>query len=144
VNAEQQGSWASSPAVRAVMRGNRKRDTRAELQLRRILHRKGLRYRVARRPLPKYPRTADIVFGGARVAIFVDGCFWHGCEEHYSPPRTNAAYWGPKIARNKARDREVDFALARAGWRTIRVWEHEDPADAASRVADVVHARSAR
>jgi DNA mismatch endonuclease (patch repair protein) len=117
--------WATSPAVRQVMRGNRKRDTRPELLLRRALHALGLRYRVASRPLPDRPWTADIVFLRAKIAVFVDGCYWHGCPDHYSPPRTNAGYWGPKIERNRQRDTLVDAELQAAGWTCVRIWEHE-------------------
>jgi DNA mismatch endonuclease, patch repair protein len=116
------------------MQGNRKRDTRPELAVRRIVHSLGLRYRVAARPLPDRRWTADLVFRSARVAVFIDGCFWHGCPEHFSEPRTNRLYWGPKIARNRARDAEVDAALGAAGWSVIRAWEHEDACDVAARV----------
>jgi DNA mismatch endonuclease (patch repair protein) len=131
-------SWASSPAVRSVMRGNRKRDTAPELRIRRMLHARGLRYRVATRPLPNRRWTADLVFRGPRVAVFIDGCFWHGCPEHFSVPRTNPAYWGPKIARNQERDAIVDGELESAGWRVVRIWEHEDPATAARLIEEAV------
>jgi DNA mismatch endonuclease (patch repair protein) len=133
-------SWASSPAVRNVMRGNRKRDTRPELALRRALHRRGLRYRVAMRPTRASGR-ADLVFASARVAVFVDGCFWHGCPVHFKPPRTNVSYWGPKIERNRSRDALTDAALRQAGWHPVRVWEHEETDHAAERVARVVTSR---
>ena len=133
--------WASSAAVRNVMRANRRRDTRPELAVRQRLHALGLRYRVASRPLPDRRWTADVVFTRARVAVFIDGCYWHGCPEHFSPPRTNASYWGPKIARNKARDAQVDAALDAAGWIVVRAWEHEPASDVADRVASVVSAR---
>lgn len=133
--------WASSKGVRNVMRANRRRDTGPELAVRRRLHALGLRYRVARRPLPSERWTADVVFTRARVAVFIDGCFWHGCPEHFSPPRTNASYWGPKIARNRARDAQVDGVLGDAGWAVVRAWEHEAASDVAARVARVVAAR---
>jgi DNA mismatch endonuclease (patch repair protein) len=133
--------WASTPAVRNVMRGNRKRDTMPELALRKALHGRGLRYRVAARPLVTERWTADVVFTRARVAVFVDGCFWHGCPDHFSQPRTNASYWGPKIARNRARDARVDADLAAAGWVVVRAWEHDAASDIAARVAEVVTAR---
>ncbi len=120
------------------MQGNRKRDTRPELALRRAAHRMGLRYKVASRPLPALSRTADMVFPTARVAVFMDGCFWHGCPEHFSAPRSNRHYWGPKIDRNRSRDVATDAALRAAGWQAIRVWEHEDMEEAARRVAAVV------
>jgi DNA mismatch endonuclease, patch repair protein len=133
---------ASSENVRSVMRGNRKRDTKPELAIRSAVHRLGLRYRVVARPLPDRSFTADLLFPTALVAVFVDGCFWHGCPEHFNPPRTNASYWGPKIARNQARDAAAMAALQEAGWIGLRVWEHEPPEEAAGRIATTV--RSAR
>jgi len=130
---------ASSPSVRSVMQGNRKRDTKPELAVRKAIHRLGLRYRVARRPLPAARFTADLVFPSVRVAVFIDGCFWHGCPEHFSSPRTNASYWGPKIARNQARDAAAMTALRAAGWVGLRIWEHEAPDLAADRIAKTVH-----
>lgn len=117
------------------MQGNRKRDTRPELALRSELHRRGLRYRVDRKPLEELRCKADIVFRRQKVAVFVDGCFWHGCPEHGTSPKTNASYWIAKIARNIERDRLNDTALSEAGWTVVRVWEHELPADAAERIA---------
>lgn len=134
-------SWASTPAVRASMRANRSRDTKPELLLRRVLHARGYRYRVACRPLPELRRTADIVFSRAKVAVFVDGCFWHGCPTHHRLAKRNREYWEQKVMRNRRRDSEVDAKLAEAGWLALRVWEHEDPASAASRVAEAVDAR---
>jgi DNA mismatch endonuclease (patch repair protein) len=130
--------WSSSVAVRNVMRANRRRDTRPELAVRQRLHALGLRYRVACRPLPDRRWTADVVFTRVRVAVFIDGCYWHGCPEHFSPPRTNTSYWGPKIERNKARDAQVDAALDAAGWIVVRAWEHEPASDVADRIASVV------
>jgi len=80
----------------------------------------------------------DITFTRRRVAVFVDGCFWHGCPEHQRKPRSNVDYWKPKLDANVARDRRVDAALLAAGWRVVRVWEHEDPADAAARIHAIV------
>jgi DNA mismatch endonuclease (patch repair protein) len=113
-----------------------RRDTGPELALRRVLHGRGLRYFVHRRPLPELPRLADLVFPTAKVAVFVDGCFWHGCPDHgRRQHRTNGWYWPEKIERNVARDRDTDAQLAAAGWRSLRVWEHEDPDQAAVRIA---------
>jgi len=119
------------------MRANRRRDTAPERAIRSELHRRGLRFRVDLRvPVAdgRSPRP-DIVFTRRRVAVFVDGCFWHGCREHSQPPRQNSGYWGPKIARNIERDREHDQRLASEGWTVIRVWEHEDVRAAADRIA---------
>lgn len=136
-------SWASSPAARAVMRANRRRDTAPELAVRRAVHALGLRYRVDARPLPELNRRADLVFTAARVAVFVDGCYWHGCPDHGTKARANAAYWSEKIRNNKARDEDTDARLAGAGWSVVRVWEHEDPLGVAERVATSVLLRRA-
>ncbi|MGW4112637.1 very short patch repair endonuclease [Actinosynnema sp. NPDC004786] len=119
-------SWASSREVRASMRGNRGRDTTPELRLRAALHAHGLRYRVSVRPLPELRRTADVVFTRERLAVFVDGCFWHGCPEHYRPAKKNSEFWGTKILDNQRRDAETNQALIERGWTVIRCWEHED------------------
>jgi DNA mismatch endonuclease, patch repair protein len=127
-------SWASSDAVRTSMRGNRGRDTGPELDLRRALHARGLRYYVNRRPVKSLRRTADLLFPKARVAVFVDGCFWHGCPEHHTVARSNADYWADKVARNRERDRETDQLIESAGWTVIRIWEHTAVSEAAGRV----------
>lgn len=137
------GSWASSPSVRTVMRANRSRDTKPELALRSAAHRLGLRYRVDTAPVKGLRRRADLVFTRARVAVFSDGCYWHGCPEHYRPARKNGQFWDDKISTNRARDQDTDVRLADAGWLVIRVWEHEDPAEAADRIAQAVRGRLA-
>lgn len=118
--------FASSEATRRRMQDQRREGTSPELALRRALHALGLRYRVHKAPLPILRRKADIVFGRARVAVFVDGCFWHGCPEHgRRRHEVNGWYWPEKIARNQRRDRETNGALISNGWQVIRVWEHE-------------------
>lgn len=126
------------------MRANRGRDTRPELALRSEVHRLGLRYRVNARPLPGVRRTADLVFSRARVAVFLDGCFWHGCPEHHTVAATNAGFWAEKVTTNRRRDRDTDRRLADVGWEVLRVWEHEDPQLAARRVAALVDGRRGR
>jgi DNA mismatch endonuclease (patch repair protein) len=123
------------------MQATRQRDTPAEVALRSALHRLGLRFRVQRRPVAGLKRRADIVFAPARVAVFVDGCFWHGCPEHATWPKQNAVWWREKIEGNRQRDADTDARLAAAGWLSVRVWAHEKPADAAERVAGIVRAR---
>lgn len=124
------------------MQRQQTRDTSAELAVRRILHRMGLRYRVDSPPLKDLRRRADLVFGPSRVAVFIDGCFWHGCPEHGSRPTiANSGYWSDKIARNRARDTDTDEKLADAGWLVIRVWEHEDPTMVAKLVSESVATR---
>jgi DNA mismatch endonuclease (patch repair protein) len=123
------------------MQATRQRDTPAEVALRSALHRLGLRFRVQRRPVTGLKRRADVVFAPARVAVFVDGCFWHGCPEHATWPKTNAAWWREKIEGNRRRDADTDARLAAAGWSSVRVWAHEKPTEAAERVAAIVRAR---
>ncbi|MER5778032.1 very short patch repair endonuclease [Streptomyces sp. NPDC002039] len=133
----------STPDVRARMSRQKSKDTKIEVALRKALHASGLRFRVHGRPVKGVRREADIVFGPARVAVFVDGCFWHGCPEHATWPRRNAEFWRAKIEGNRARDRDTDARLAEAGWLAVRVWEHEPPAESAVRVAEVVARRKA-
>jgi DNA mismatch endonuclease (patch repair protein) len=125
--------------VSARMRRNPRRDTRPEIRLRSLLHRSGLRFR------KDFPVRAgdrlirpDIVFTRVRLAVFVDGCFWHCCPLHGNKPRRNTSYWLPKLERNVARDQVVNAALSQEGWNVIRIWEHEDPAEAAPAIATVV------
>jgi DNA mismatch endonuclease, patch repair protein len=122
------------------MAKQRSKDTQIELGIRRRLHGRGFRYRVHVRPLPNVRREADIVFRPAKVAIFIDGCFWHGCPEHATWPSANADWWRAKIERNRQRDAETDQLLADAGWRVIRIWEHEDLDEAVELVATTVAA----
>lgn len=131
-------STASSLKVRASMRGNRGKDTKPELILRSLLHGRGMRYRVDARPVAEIRRRADLVFSGDRIAVFVDGCFWHGCPEHYRPAMRNADFWRQKIDGNRARDTETNDTLAAAGWTVIRVWEHDDPVQAATLIESAV------
>jgi DNA mismatch endonuclease (patch repair protein) len=138
--------FASSDAVRHRMSVQRREGTATELVLRRALHALGLRYRLHRAPLPGLRRKADIVFGPARVAVFVDGCFWHGCPEHgRRAHHVNGWYWPDKIARNRQRDEETGRLLSGAGWLVVRVWEHEvtgsDVRLAAERVRDILAGR---
>lgn len=123
------------------MRRQRRRDTVPELALRRELHRRGLRYRVEVSPIPGTPFRADVVFGPSRVAVFVDGCFWHGCTEHGVTPKNNREWWLKKLTTNTERDRRVDQLLDTHGWLALRVWEHEDSVLAADRVEQVVAER---
>lgn len=126
------------------MRGNRKRDTRPELRLRRALHAAGLRYRVNRlvHIEGQRPIRPDIVFGPTKVAVFVHGCFWHSCPQHGNQPGgRNAAYWEAKLRRNAERDEQQTALLAENGWWPVTVWEHDDPDRAAELIADLVARR---
>ncbi|MEU5690320.1 very short patch repair endonuclease [Actinosynnema sp. NPDC020468] len=134
----------TTDAVRARMSRQKSRDTAIEVALRRELHRLGLRYRVHRRPVRAVRREADVVFGPAKVAVFVDGCFWHGCPEHGTWPKRNGEFWRTKIETNVARDANTDQVLADAGWLAVRVWEHEDATTAATRVHAAVVERRTR
>lgn len=118
------------------------RDTSAEMRLRRRLHAMGLRYRVDQMVSQLPHRRVDIVFTRARAAVFVDGCFWHGCPEHGTWPKHNAEFWCNKIETNRRRDGDTDKRLAAAGWEVVRIWEHEDPGNAAERIRQRVSMRS--
>jgi DNA mismatch endonuclease, patch repair protein len=132
-------SWASSPGRRRNMQANRSRDTKPELAVRRLLHAQGLRYRVAVAPDKSLRRRADIVFPRQRVAVFIDGCFWHGCPEHGRTSfNRNLDYWPDKIAGNRARDMDTNARLAEAGWSVLRFWEHEEPSAVAHAIAEVI------
>lgn len=132
---------ASSPIVRKRMRATPQRDTPAELRIRKLLHAMGLRYSLDAKPLEDSPRRADVVFRRAKIAVFVDGCFWHGCPEHGTWPKANENFWRAKILANKARDADTNTRLRERGWLVIRVWEHEDTAPAARRIARSVRSR---
>ena len=106
---------------------NRRRDTGPELAVRRLLHAQGLRYRVDVPLEFDRRRRADIVFTRARLVVFIDGCFWHGCDQHYTVPATHAEFWAEKRVKNMARDTETDQRLEGAGWSVLRFWEHESP-----------------
>ncbi|MEV3858547.1 very short patch repair endonuclease [Streptomyces sp. NPDC050095] len=133
-----EGSWASSAARRRNMQAIRSRDTKPEQAIRRLVHARGLRYRVSARPLPDLRRTADMVFRPTKVAVFIDGCYWHGCPEHYVQPKINKGYWSGKVAGNFARDRDTDSKLRAAGWTVLRFWEHENPDECAAKVVCTV------
>jgi DNA mismatch endonuclease (patch repair protein) len=118
-----------------------RRDTKPEVELRRLLHARGLRFRVDRPVLSDRRRRPDIVFGPAKVVVFVDGCFWHGCPEHATWPTANADFWREKIETNRLRDRDTDARLEAEGWAVVRVWEHERPVSAADRIEQLVRSR---
>lgn len=126
------------------MRAIRRTDTKPEIQLRRLLHRQGLRFRKDYRlDLPGGRVRPDVVFTRARLAVFLDSCFWHACPEHGREPTRNQWYWSPKLARTVERDRQAVTALEDAGWRVIRIWEHEDLRTAAAAVVAAVKERRA-
>jgi DNA mismatch endonuclease (patch repair protein) len=134
---------ASSPSVRHRMQATRRRDTPGEVALRSELHSRGLRYRVDRKPVPDSRRRADIVFRSARIAVFVDGCFWHACPQHATWPKVNEAWWRAKIDGNRQRDRDTDTLLVRRGWAVYRIWSHDDPKQAARKIEKAVRKRTA-
>jgi len=117
----------------------RQKDTAAELALRRALFQEGLRYRVNLVVLEKPRRVADVAFPGLRIAIFVDGCFWHGCPMHASWPKQNANFWRQKIEANQARDADTNSKLIGLGWTVLRFWEHESPIESATAVVEAVN-----
>src|ERR1700760_2297963 len=121
------------------MKANRRSDTKPELALRAALHARGYRYRKDfRLDLPLRRVRPDIAFTSRKVAVFVDGCFWHACPDHGSKPQNNDWYWSPKLAKNVERDRAVDEALAQAGWTVVRIWEHVPLTDAIAAVIAAV------
>lgn len=133
---------ACSPSVRRRMQRQGREQTACELAVRSAVHARGLRYRLHQRPEKELRRQADLVFRRARVAVFVDGCFWHGCPLHGTIPKTNSEWWWKKIRRTQQRDRETDERLGQAGWLVIRIWEHEEPGDAATRIENAVRSRT--
>lgn len=135
-------SWATSDHARKTMRANRGRDTGPEMVVRSAVHRMGLRYRVICRPEPALRRTADLVFQRARVAVFIDGCFWHSCPRHGSRPRANRDFWSEKLDRNIQRDAETTKILETAGWIVLRFWEHEPANEVAERIREAVISRA--
>ena len=121
------------------MQTQRVRDTEPEMAIRRALHSRGHRYRVDVRPVPDVRRKADLVFVTARVAVFVDGCFWHGCPQHgHRRYRVNSNYWNAKIRRNRERDKETTERLLEAAWTVVRIWEHVPIPDAVAAVEDAL------
>ncbi|MER5482752.1 very short patch repair endonuclease [Streptomyces sp. NPDC002812] len=131
---------ASSAEVSRRMRLQSRRDTRPEMAVRRLLHGSGLRYRLQWKVPGMSRRTIDVAFPGRRVAVFVDGCFWHGCPDHATSPKANSEWWRAKLDRNGERDRETTAHLERDGWVVLRFWEHEDPVHVAARIEAVVRA----
>ncbi len=132
---------ASSAEALQRMKRTGRRDTAPERAIRRSLYAMGFRYRIDAAPLSGMRSRADILFRSRRVAVFVDGCFWHACPLHATWPKENAGFWARKLAANVARDRSIDAELADAGWTVIRVWEHENPGCAAERIAAVLRGR---
>ncbi|WML64538.1 very short patch repair endonuclease [Rhodococcus sp. AH-ZY2] len=118
-----------------------RRDTNPEVQLRRALHQRGLRFRIHGTELPGRP---DIVFPRARIAVFVDGCFWHYCPDHGTLPKNNRDWWAAKLEANVVRDRAKDDALRAPGWLPVHVWEHDEPSDAADTLRSIWEERRNR
>jgi DNA mismatch endonuclease (patch repair protein) len=128
----------SSPETSRRMAKVRQKGTNVEIALRRELYRSGLRYRVNFEILKKPRRVADVAFPGLRIAVFVDGCFWHGCPKHATWPKQNAEFWRQKIEANRIRDADTNTRLGSIGWTVLRFWEHESPIEAARIVARMV------
>lgn len=128
----------SSPETSRRMAKVRQRDTAAEITLRRELYRNGLRYRVNYEILKKPRRVADVAFPGLKIALFVDGCFWHGCPEHATWPKQNAEFWSQKIRANRLRDADTNSRLLDIGWTVLRFWEHESPIKVTETVVQTV------
>lgn len=131
----------SSPAATKMGKANRRANTRPERALRSALHELGMRFRIDRRVAADLRTRVDIAFGPAQVAVFVDGCFWHRCPLHGTEPKSNSEWWSHKLATNVQRDLRTNRALMDRGWAVIRVWEHDDPREAAARIAHIVQER---
>jgi DNA mismatch endonuclease (patch repair protein) len=131
----------SSEAALKRMKAAKPRDTAPEKALRSALHKKGLRFRIDEKPIKELNRKADIVFRSAKVAIFVDGCFWHGCPIHGTQAKANAEFWQNKIRQNQLRDLDTNEKLKKAGWKVIRVWEHEEQEKIAKRISNTIAKR---
>lgn len=119
------------------MSKQKRRDTRAELLVRRELHSRGTRFRVDAKPEPDLRVRGDIVWRGLKLIVFIDGCFWHGCPDHATRPAANAEWWATKLDGNIARDRRTDAELRRRGWTVLRFWEHEEPSAVADQIVAV-------
>lgn len=128
----------ATETVRLRMSSQRRADTVPELALRSELHRRGRRFRIGIKVPGNARRTIDIAFPRQRLAVFVDGCFWHRCPVHSIPSKNNSAWWANKLAANVARDEQTTALLSDQGWRVVRVWEHEDPVDAATRIEQLL------
>lgn len=137
-------AWETSTETRRRMSGQRQKDTKPEIALRRELYRLGLRYQLQVRPDPKLRRRMDIVLRGAKVAVDVRGCFWHSCPAHRTMPKANAERWADKLAKNVRRDDETVALLEEKGWDVVVVWEHDDPLTMATAIAERVRARRRR
>jgi len=123
------------------MRKVRQRGTKKELEIRSAIHRLGMRFRIQVAPLEGLRRHADIVFRGEKVAIFVDGCFWHGCPLHRTLPKSNTEWWRAKLEENIRRDNDTSARLEGAGWLVLRFWEHEEAGQVAQKIQHSVRER---
>lgn len=126
------------------MKAVRQRNNANEREIRSNLHRIGLRFRIHAKPIAEMNRTADVLFPAAKVAVFIHGCFWHGCPKHGTWPKRNAGWWRDKIQANQVRDKHTVRVLKRAGWIPITVWEHESPQAASNRISRSVMAQLSR
>jgi DNA mismatch endonuclease (patch repair protein) len=132
--------FPSTPYATTIMKANPSRNTGPELRLRSLLHASGLRYRVNYpiRADERRPIVADIAFTRVKLAVFVDGCFWHACPLHGTVPRANLGYWGPKLRRTAERDRETSARLDQSGWLVWRVWEHQEPREVLAQITAIL------
>lgn len=130
-----------TPKISALMRRFKSADTLPEVRVRSALHGQGLRFRI-QVPVPELPRRRiDIAFPRQKVAVFIDGCFWHSCPDHGKIPARNGEWWAEKLRKNAHRDMTTNEALMHEGWTVVRAWEHQDAAEVAELVARVVRAR---
>ena len=132
---------ASTPGVRHLMQSVRRTGTKPEKHIHEELLRRGLQLSTSARPVAELRLTADMVFLPEKLSVFIDGCFWHGCPDHFKPPLTNSGWWKEKVSETVRRDRRQTATLIDAGWSVVRVWEHEDPSDAADRIVAALTSR---
>jgi DNA mismatch endonuclease, patch repair protein len=128
----------SSPETSRRMANVRQTGTDPEVALRRELYRRGLRYRVNYEVMKKPRRVADVAFPWLKIAIFIDGCYWHGCPEHATWPKQNAEFWRQKIETNRLRDADTNSRLLDVGWTVLRFWEHQSPIECAETIAQKI------
>ncbi|WP_347237962.1 very short patch repair endonuclease [Dietzia sp. B44] len=131
-----------SSEVRRRMRRQKTSGTRCEIAVRKILHRRGVRFRVDFQPNPALRTRVDIGWKNIRLAVFIDGCFWHKCPDHFVAPKTNTEWWEAKLNANTERDARITHQLAEQGWEVLRFWEHEDPRHIASEITRLRDERS--
>lgn len=138
------GPKPSSSAAKSRMEAAKPKNTLPEIKLQTALAELGINFETDVKPIEDLHRRADVLIREGKIAIFVDGCFWHGCPIHGTQAKANAEFWADKIKRNQERDLDTNEHLEAAGWTVIRIWEHEDPNDAAKQIADIIKEKKSK